>query len=205
MFRHSNLFVPPKCFKQRLEELKSNGLSSSQSLLLLQVELGFALMEYLHLDDEPVVSVWAILSSMPIRHPRLQMLTDKQRRAIANARQLIPYAARFAWRGALTDYLEIDVSWRNYKLVPQYADEPDDQLDRLNDQIIAASKQTDHQANQSVYDYCLTCQLEFNLRECGPVEANVTYKFEAKTEREILPVSVSFAESHINTAMQKKL
>ncbi len=62
----------PTEFKERLEELKEAGLELTQAELLLQVELGFALMEYLELDDEPVTAPWAILSGMPLRHPRLQ-------------------------------------------------------------------------------------------------------------------------------------
>lgn len=51
---------------------------------MLQVELAFALMEYLQLDDEPVTAPWAILSGMPLRHPRLQNLNQMERRAIAD-------------------------------------------------------------------------------------------------------------------------
>ncbi|ODG97689.1 hypothetical protein A4S05_12615 [Nostoc sp. KVJ20] len=58
-------------------------------------------MEYLELDDEPVTAPWAILSGMPLRHPRLQSLNEMERRAIANTRQIVPFSARFAWLGAL--------------------------------------------------------------------------------------------------------
>lgn len=94
--RHGDLFVPPNVFNTRIRELKERGLQASLARLLLQVELGFALMEALNLEDEPVTAVWAILSGMPLREPRLQNLTESQRRAIANARQIIPHSARFA-------------------------------------------------------------------------------------------------------------
>ncbi|MEH2295329.1 hypothetical protein [Nostoc sp.] len=51
-----SLFEVPTEFKDRLEQLKEAGLDRTQAELLLQVELGFALMEHLELDDEPVTA-----------------------------------------------------------------------------------------------------------------------------------------------------
>ena len=71
-------------------------------------------------------------------------------------------------------------------------------LDRLDEQIIHASKQLQHPANQDVYDYCLRCQLTFDLRECLLVKADTSYLFEARTERETIPVSVSFLSEQLS-------
>jgi hypothetical protein len=110
-----SLFVPPISFIRRIDELKDHQeLSFMMAELLLQVELGFALMEHLQLDDEPITSLWAVLSGMPLRHPRLQHLNEAERRAIANVRQIVPFSARFSWLSALRTYVQIPLHWRNY-------------------------------------------------------------------------------------------
>jgi len=175
--RQGNLFAPPNAFNTRLEELKERGLKPQLAQLLLQVELGFALMEFLHLDDEPVTAVWAILSRMPLRHPRLQNLTETQQRAIANARQIIPYSARFAWLSAVRSYVrDIPIESRNYKLRV-------DHLQDLDKRIINAYKDLQHPIHQNLYEHCLSTQLDCDLREYKQVEAGTSYQFEAKTEQ----------------------
>ncbi|MEH2044162.1 hypothetical protein [Nostoc sp.] len=130
------LFKPPDILTERLKELKDNSeLDREQAQLLLQVELGFALMERLEIDDEPVTAVWAILSGMPLRHPRLQNLDELQRRAVANARQIIPFSARFEWLGALRFYI------RN---IPQNRRNYDFDIQDLDSQIIHAAKHHPH-------------------------------------------------------------
>lgn len=194
--RQGELFALPERFVTRVEELKDSGLSPSLAALLLQVELGFALMEYLNLQDEPVVAVWAILSGMPMRHPRLQLLTDEQRRAIANARQIIPDSARFAWLNAVRSYIcDIDIDLRNYKLDRSC-------LDTLEDRIIHAAKSNPitHPANQAVYDHCLSCQLSFDVHNYKTVKAKTAYRFEARTEKETTFTSVSFSDNHLAAA-----
>lgn len=105
----NTLFEPPAYFTKRIDELKNQipqlRNNPTERKLLLQVELGFALMEYLELDDEPVTVVWAILSGMFIRHPSLENLSPAKRRAIANCRQIVPFSARFNWLNALRDYI----------------------------------------------------------------------------------------------------
>ena len=109
----NTLFEPPAGFTKRIAELQELGVRESR--LLLQVELGFALMEKLGLDDEPVTAVWAILSGMFIKYPELQNLSAEDRRAIANVRQIVPFSARFNWLSALRDYKRrIPEDWRNY-------------------------------------------------------------------------------------------
>jgi hypothetical protein len=188
MMRHGDLFVPPNVFSTRIRELKERGLQASLARLLLQVELGFALMEALNLEDEPVTAVWAILSGMPLRHPRLQTLTESQRRAIANARQIIPHSARFAWISAVCSYVgDIPVEFRNYDL-------REDHLFKLEECIIHAHKHLQHYIHQDLYDRCLNSQLEFSLRSYAQVEAGIRYQFEARTQQEVFIVPISFQQ-----------
>ncbi|WP_199192046.1 pPIWI_RE_Z domain-containing protein [Chlorogloea sp. CCALA 695] len=110
---NNNLFEPPDYFTDRIAALKEQNVKEPG--LLLQVELGFALMEQLGLDDEPFTAVWAILSGMFIRHHKLQNLSVEDKRAIANVRQIVPFSARFNWLNALRDYIRnIPEDWRNY-------------------------------------------------------------------------------------------
>ena len=115
----NTLFEPPADFNKRIDKLKTQipelKNKPAERRLLLQVELGLTLMEYLELDDEPITVVWAILSGMFIRHPRLENLSPDKRRAIANCRQIVPFSSRFNWLNALRDYIKnIPESWRNY-------------------------------------------------------------------------------------------
>jgi hypothetical protein len=190
--RQGNLFVPPNAFNTRLEELKERGLKRQLAQLLLQVELGFALMEFLHLDDEPVTAVWAILSQMPLHHPRLQNLTETQQRAIANARQIIPYSAHFAWLSAVRSYVrDIPSESRNYKLTVEH-------LQDLDKRIINAYKELQHPIHQNLYEHCLTAQLDFDLREYKQIEVGTSYQFEARTEQETVTVPISFTQERLD-------
>lgn len=192
--RRGNLFEPPKSFTNRIEGLHRRGLERSKARLLLQVELGFALMEFLQLDDEPVTAVWAILSRMPLRHLRLQNLTREQRRAIANARQIIPYSARFTWLNALQTYIQnIPLEHRNYTLTTEY-------LQDLNQRIINAYKQERHAVHQALYEDCLTTQLTFALRERNQVAADNLYEFNAETGIEPIPTTISFEQTQLEQA-----
>ncbi|MEH2073574.1 MAG: hypothetical protein V7K57_04165 [Nostoc sp.] len=190
------LFDLPIEFQERLEQLKEAGLDRTQAELLLQVELGFALMEHLELDDEPVTAPWAILSGMPLRHPRLQNLNEMERRAIANTRQIVPFSARFAWLGALRSYLKIPLDWRNYgEFTPQNWDS----------YIINAAKNLRHQVHQDLYERCLTANLDFRLRKVKRVEAGTTYQFEAKTGEETVIVPVTFTQEQVQNAQVQRL
>ncbi|MBE8968717.1 hypothetical protein IQ277_21585 [Nostocales cyanobacterium LEGE 12452] len=189
------LFKPPDIFTERVKELKDNSeLDREQAQLLLQVELGFALMERLEIDDEPVTAVWAILSGMPLRHPRLQNLDEMQRRAVANARQIIPFSARFAWLGALRFYI------RN---IPQNRRNYDFDIQDLDSQIIHAAKHLRDQVNQNVYENSLSTDLQFRQRRAEPVKAGVAYQFQAKTEKETVTMQVQFTPEHLSTARQQ--
>ncbi|MFN6477044.1 hypothetical protein [Nostoc sp. DedQUE07] len=189
------LFKPPDIFTKRVKELKDNSeLDREQAQLLLQVELGFALMERLEIDDEPVTAVWAILSGMPLRHPRLQNLDEVQRRAVANARQIIPFSARFAWLGSLRFYI------RN---IPQNRRNYDFDIQDLDSQIIHAAKCLRHQVHQNLYESCLSANLEFRQRRVERVQAGVAYQFQAKTEKETVTMQVQFTPEHLSTARQQ--
>lgn len=132
----NTLFEPPADFTNRIETLKKQSVKESR--LLLQVELGLGLMEQLGLDDEPVTAVWAILSGMFIRHPKLQNLSAENKRAIANVRQIVPFSARFNWLNALRDYIRnTPEDWRNYNF----------DIQDLDNQIINAAKNLQQQAH----------------------------------------------------------
>jgi pPIWI RE three-gene island domain Z len=185
-----NLFAPPNALRTRLEELKDRGFRHAR--LLLQVELGFALMEFLHLDDEPVTTVWAILSRTPLYHLRLQNLKEEQQRAIANARQIIPHSARFSWISALRSYTQdIPIEQRNYRLTVE-------NLQNLEQCIINAYKDLQHPIHQNIYEKCLSAQLDFNLRKFERLEAGTNYQFEARTAQEVVTVPISFTQEQLD-------
>lgn len=194
--KQASLFKPPDIFSNRLQELTEDfELSREQSEILLMVELGFALMERLKLDDEPITAVWAILSGMPLRYPRLQNLDDMEKKAIANARQIVPFSARFSWLTALRSYINIPSEWRNYNINNQDFD----------NQIINATKQIRQPNHQNIYDYCLTNNLEFVQRKVQQVKAKVAYKFDATTETKTFPMQVHFTEEDLEKASQLNL
>jgi pPIWI RE three-gene island domain Z len=187
MFTYT-LFKPPDIFERRIKELD---LEETLAKLLLQVELGFALTEYLQIDDEPVTVVCEILSKTLIRHPRLENLSPESNRAIANARQIVPFSSRFSWLNALQDYMrKIPQEWRNYNFDPQ----------DLDNQIINAAKNLQQQANQTIYDFCLRTQLEFRTRKREQVEAETYYQIESATEDEPkVRLHVNFTPAQVRT------
>ena len=157
----------------------------------MQVELGLALMEQLELDDEPVTAVWAILSGMFIRHPRLQNLSPEDRRAIANTRQIVPFSSRFNWLNALRDYKKnIPEGWRNY----------DFDIQDLDNQIIDGKKNIQQPIHQSIYERCLTAELNYRLRERKEVEAGIYYQFESETKEDSIRLRVKFTQQQVNTS-----
>ncbi|MEG4250286.1 pPIWI_RE_Z domain-containing protein [Microcoleus sp. Pol10D4] len=185
----NTLFEPPADFTNRIAALEEQGVQEPK--LLLQVELGFALMEKLGLDDEPVTAVWAILSGMFIKHPKLQNLSAEDRRAIANARQIVPFSARFNWLNALRDYRRrIHANWRNY----------DFDIQNLDNQIIYGAKNLQQQANQCIYEKCLTATLSYRRRERGQVEDDTYYQFESETKEETVKLQVKFTQAQITTS-----
>ncbi|MEG5033543.1 pPIWI_RE_Z domain-containing protein [Microcoleus sp. AT3-D2] len=184
----NTLFEPPADFTNRIAALEEQGVQEPK--LLLQVELGFALMEKLRLDDEPITAVWAILSGMFIKHPKLQNLSAEDRRAIANVRQIVPFSARFNWLNALRDYLRrIPANWRNY----------DFNIQDLDSQIIDGAKNLQQQANQCIYEKCLTATLSYRRRERGQVEDDNYYQFESETKEETVRLQVKFTQAQITT------
>ena len=159
----NTLFEPPASFSDRISELKKD-YKITEARLLLEVELAFALMEYLELNDEPITVVWAILSGMFIKHPRLENLSAEKRRAIANCRQIVPFSSRFNWLNALRDYKRnIPQSWRNY----------DFDLQDLDNQIIDAARNIQQGTNRNICQSCLTAQLNYRRRKRGQVREEV--------------------------------
>ncbi len=185
----NTLFEPPADFTKRLSELKKQGVK--EPALLLQVELCFALMEKLGLDDEQVTGVWAILSGMFIKHPKLQNLSAEDRRAIANVRQIVPFSARFNWLNALRDYRRnLPENWRNY----------DFDIQDLDNQIIDGAKNIKQQANRSICERCLIATLNYHRRERKKVEPKTYYQFEAQTKEETVRLQVKFTQDQVITS-----
>lgn len=188
--RRNTLFKPPDSFTGRIADIKSEedlGLEKAQ--MLLQVELVFALLQQLRLDDEPVSCAWALLSGTPIRHPRLLSLTEDERRAIANTRQIVPFAARFAWFNALRDYQEIPERWRNYDL--EISEEED--FEKL---ILNGKKVERQRYHLSLYENCLSDFLEFEERQYEAVTVGATYQFKISGSDD--SIKVSFTEEQLN-------
>ncbi|GAB4541088.1 MAG: hypothetical protein Tsb0014_32800 [Pleurocapsa sp.] len=193
--RYSNtLFEPPAGFSNRIEDLKDQipelKDKPSERRLLMQVELGFALMEYLELDDEPVTVVWAILSGMFIKHPRLENLSPNRRRAIANCRQIVPFSSRFNWLNALRDYIRhVPQSWRNY----------DFDIRDLDNQIIDAARNIRQGTNRNICQGFLTAQLNYRSRNREQVSPGIYYQFKAETNEESVRLRVRFKQEQITT------
>jgi hypothetical protein len=185
----NTLFEPSVEFTNRVNDLKKDR-DIKEAELLLQVELGFALMERLGLDDEPITGVWAILSGMFIRHPRLQNLSAEDRRAIANTRQIVPFSSRFNWLNALRDYIRnIPENWRNY----------DFDIQNLDDSIINAAKNLQQEANQHIAERCLSATLQYRSRAREQVEAEAYYQFESETQSETVNLQVNFTSEQVIT------
>ncbi len=190
----NTLFEPPTRFTKRITELKDQipelKNKPAERRLLLQVELGFALMEYLELDDEPITIVWAILSGMFIKHPRLENLSQEKRRAIANCRQIIPFSSRFNWLNALRDYIRhVPENWRNYNF----------NIQDLDNQIIDAARNIQQETNRNICQGCLTAQLDYRKREREQVKVKQYYQFEAETREESVRLRVKFTQQQITS------
>ncbi len=156
--------------------------------LLLQVELGLHLIEWLELDDEPITVLWALLSDDPLPHPRLRALDAQQRHAIANARILLPFAGRFNWENALQTYATIDEPWRCYRVSP----------DNLETQKVINLRS--HDERLVVYDKALEDILPFAQRTTEPAREG-QYFFDAITEqgKQIVTVDIDKESADIVT------
>ena len=186
----NTLFEPPASFSDRISELKKEQ-EITEARLLLEVELGFALMEYLELDDEPVTVVWTILSGMFIKHPRLENVSASQKRAIANCRQIVPFSSRFNWLNALRDYKRnIPQTWRNY----------DFDIQNLDNQIIDAARNIQQGTNRNICQSCLTATLNYRRRKRGQVKHSQYYQFEAETREESVRLRVRFTKQQITAS-----
>jgi len=195
-----SLFQPPEDFAARVDEIgKKMGEGErgrEQARLLLHVELAFALMERLKLDDEPITAAWAILSGIPLRHPRLQTLNAAERRAVANARQIVPYSSRFAWHDAVRSYFRLPSSFRQYHIDERSVSDLDKVILNGIKRQAAAQK-----INQHLYDRCLSTLLKFHYRAgLPPVRAGIRYEFKAalKESPKEYTVPVEFEQRQLN-------
>ena len=186
------LFQPTTGLKDRLEELaEEDDLSIETAKLLMHVELAFELMRFLGLDDEPVTVAWAILSGTPIRHYRLQHLDEANKRAIANARQVVPFSSRFAWIDALREYRDIPERWRNYDL-----DEEGEALE-LPERFISQQKNVRQFIHQRLYEDCLQADLEYTQRVLKEIIPGDIYQFRAKTHSTTVTLHVKFPQDRV--------
>jgi hypothetical protein len=176
------LFEPPLAFQQRVQELAAQQeMTADQARTLLNVELTLALAEFLGFTDEPVTALWALLSGMPLREPRLMNLDAAQRQALANVRQIVPYGPRFAWKDALRDYLAIS---RLSPTLCSYYFELSEPLAT----IVDAARKPAAQCNELHADICRRClteRLPWHHREAPqPVVAGQRYQFAATAQDE---------------------
>ncbi|GIK40336.1 MAG: hypothetical protein BroJett011_41690 [Chloroflexota bacterium] len=106
-------------YESLVKNLKEAGFESEKDepKLLFQVELGFRLLEFIGLSNEPVDVVWMILTTTSVPHQPLDDLDDQQKRALANARVLLRFG-RFAWRDAVHGYAKLAAQWRAYWVDP---------------------------------------------------------------------------------------
>ena len=105
-----------KDIRQELEDHSEDGRLAP---LVVNVELGFELLFTLGLEDEPITVLWVLLSGTPLRHPRLERLSQDQHKALATARVLLPgFASRGGWEKALLEYARIPTQRRQYQLDP---------------------------------------------------------------------------------------
>ena len=190
----SMLFEPPEDFKKLLEELVNKPeLDEKQAALLLQVELAFELMRFLELDEEPITSVWIVLSGTPVRHARLQNLSDVARKAIANARQISPFSAKFTWIDALRDYRDIPDKWRNYDLRSS-----NDTEIELPEHSISEQRNVRQKIHEQIYKNCLKATLNYERKPLASVMAGEVYEFRSKKKGGEAHLSVSFSKKELN-------
>ena len=192
----ATLFQPPTSFENRIEELgRTSELEKTTVRLLMQVELALELMVFLRLDDEPVTAPWTLISGVPIRHPRLQALSDADRRAIANVRQIVPFSAKFSWIGALRAYREIPEEWRNYNLRAENGEELE-----LSERIICNQKDIRQPVHQHIYEECLSASLDYRTRTLKEVNSGDNYEFKAETQDGTVTLAVTFSKKQLSDA-----
>lgn len=171
------------------EELADHGLNRHFAVLISRVELGFELLNFIQLEEEPVGVLWVILSQTPIRHPHLQRLDNAQQRAIANARIILTgYSGRFGWEAALRDYI---------RQVPKEIRLYDFDIEQLDRQIVHACRTEKEFRNRvEAYRQCLTERLPFSCRNSSYVELDEKYSFSARIQDEsLVDVAVQFDEA----------
>ncbi|GAB4043010.1 pPIWI_RE_Z domain-containing protein [Spirosoma litoris] len=210
MSRNYALFSTPAAFERiakRLVERSRNDLdnklSTQDARNILLIEIGFRLFELLGIEDENVTTPWVILSGMPLYEPRLAKLDSVQRRAIANARQLIPYSARFAWQNALRHYSRVAGTYRNYELAePEWKKQP------IIDAKKPESESTFDPSRQVLYDEWLKMTLPFKTKKLPAfARSGVTYQFDARvqsSEKDYLkvPVNIGFKANQIDNILK---
>ncbi len=193
--KQTMLFEPPKDFTRRLEALEQKeDLDKDQAALLLQVELAFELMRFLDLGEEPVTSIWIVLSGTPMRHPRLQNLSEADRQAIANVRQISPFSAKFTWIEALRNYRDIPKKWRNYDLRSSNDEEIDLPKHSLREQRSAVVRQKVH---EQIYKDCLKATLGYERSPLTEIRVGEPYEFRSKIKGGEAHLSITFAKKDL--------
>src|SRR6266851_5594013 len=171
----------------RLQYQDKEKVLKDQYAVLLRVELGLRLLELLQLTDEPITVLWAILSNNPLPHERLCALDARDRRAIANARILLPFSGHFNWENALQAYAAMNEQWRNYRVLP----------DELEKQKVF--NLYSHQERLEVYDQTLTGFLSFARRSIEPAPAGQCF-FDALTDNGKQKITVEIDQESADLA-----
>nr|BBH91696.1 hypothetical protein KTC_64470 [Thermosporothrix sp. COM3] len=179
MYDRSQWYSP---LVQKLMAQDKRKILDGRYVFLVRVELGLRLLEWLDLCDEPITVLWVVLDDLPLPDERLIAWNERQRRAIANARVLLPFSGRFAWEHALREYAIIPEAWRCYVVQPG---DPDRQL------LLPTS--CCPQERLLVYDKTLASVLPFAQRTIRPAEANI-FCFDAITTHGKQVVQVAIPE-----------
>lgn len=186
---------PPKGWEDRVKSLREDGLPVTQARALLQVELCLHLVEFLGRDDSETLGVVPyLLTGVPLYGVNW---TKEQRHAIANARQIAPYASTAGWRAALELYIRIPDEWRHYKFpdeeIPGERNTEEQQETTEQEDDISPTPKTDwlicllkrpeeerrHPQHTELYKRALADTLPTYKRKGKAAEAGATYKFTA--------------------------
>ena len=117
------MYGRPPSYTELIKAINATEETRKFGATQVNVELVLTLIGELGLGDEPITVGWALLSGTPLPSDRLSSLTDTRRRMLANARQIVPLASRYAWESALRDYALIPETYRNYQIAGQKLDQ----------------------------------------------------------------------------------
>jgi hypothetical protein len=156
---------------------------------VVKVEMALRLLEVLGLESESVLSVWIVLSGLPIPYAGLRDLKPAQRRAQANARTLLDdYSGLTGWEWDLRKYTDVDPKLRCYELAKG----------NFEKQTV---KRIDGRFPERIteYDKQLTKQLRIRNRSIKPAVAGPV-RFRVRLQEEEHTVTIDIPEKLISKA-----